>query len=101
MKTDAILDSVKTTASENHGEIKNLQKDKVENDRFDEFVNEVRTNFRTIRGELENVGNRIKATDEFIDKHLPIKTFFHISDALHACLEDSNRKKYVGFEERT
>lgn len=91
-KLDAGLDNTTKQTSENYSEIKTLYNIKTNLETYNDQILKFEKNFAHLRFEIEEVSNKIKDTDCFIDKHLPIKTQAQISSTLHTCLGKKDRK---------
>jgi len=94
-----LQDTISRLSTNNDVEIKNINKDKVNQEVYNKEIARINNQFRTAAFTIETVDNALKSTDKFIDRLLPYKIQFIISETLHSFLDNKARRRLIEWEE--
>jgi len=68
-----IQDNISRLSTNNDIEIKNLWKDKIDKENYNNEMNRINNQFRSAAFAIETVENNLKLTDKYIDRQMPFK----------------------------
>jgi len=94
-----LQDTISRLSTNNDVEIKNIQKQKVDLDSYQKEISRINNQFRSAAFSIETVENMLKNTDRYIDRQIPFKTQFIISETLHSFMDNKMRRRLLEWED--
>lgn len=94
-----LQDTISRLSTNNDVEIKNIQKQKVDLDAYQKEISRINNQFRSAAFSIETVENMLKNTDRYIDRQIPFKTQFIISETLHSFMDNKMRRRLLEWED--
>jgi len=92
---ETLMNAVSKLSNANEIAIKNLENDKVYVDVYTEDITRINNKFIESMYSIETLNNKLSSSDDYIDKELPFKIQFIISQTLHAILDNNLRKSLI------
>eukprot|EP00801_Mesodinium_rubrum_P001655 Mrub_01655.p1 GENE.Mrub_01655~~Mrub_01655.p1 ORF type:complete len:666 (+),score=168.69 Mrub_01655:134-1999(+) len=94
-----LQDTISRLSTNNDIEIKNIWKQKVDLENYQKEVSRINNQFRSAAFSIETVENMLKNTDRYIDRQIPFKTQFIISETLHAFMDNKSKRRLLEWED--
>jgi len=92
---ETLMNAVSKLSNANEIAIKNLENDKVYVDVYNEDITRINNKFIESMYSIQTLNNKLSTSDDYIDKELPFKIQFIISQTLHAILDNNLRKSLI------